>query len=271
MTKPTLVLRELNEGVLTLTLNRPDVLNALNAPLLAELRSALTAASVDSEVCALVLRGAGRGFCAGGDLRSGATEQPAASNPQALEGFESWAASLRDAMEISRMIHRFPFPTIAMLHGPTAGAGLALAAACDLRIAASSASFTTAFIKVGFSGDFGITYFLTRILGTAKARELMYFSEKIDATEAHRIGLVQRVSTDDQLESATRQLAMQIAKGPRVAYRYMKRNLTAAEGGSLEQILDMESMHLTRTRFTEDHREAARAFVEKRVPVFEGR
>lgn len=262
------VLRELEDGVLTLTLNRPDVLNALSAPLLLQLRSAIEEAASNQDVGVLVLRGAGRGFCAGGDLRSGATQRPSGSG---LDGFESWAASLREAMEISRLIHRFPAPTVAVLHGPTAGAGLSLAAACDLRIAGAGASFVTAFIKVGFSGDFGITYFLTRLVGTAKARELMYLSDKIDAAEAHRIGLVQRVVADEHLETTAREVATRIATGPRIAYRYMKRNLNAAEEGSLEHLLDMEAQHLTRTRYTEDHREAARAFAEKRPPVFKGR
>lgn len=264
----TCVLSELNGGILTLTLNRPDVLNALNAPLVSQLRGALDEAAKNPEVGVLVLRGAGRGFCAGGDLRSGATERPPG---EGMSGFESWTASLREAMEISRLIHRFPAPTLAVLHGPTAGAGLSLAAACDMRIAASGASFTTAFVKVGFSGDFGITYFLTRLVGTAKARELMYLSDKIDATEAHRIGLVQRVVPDEQLATLARDIATRIARGPRVAYRYMKRNLNAAEEGSLEQLLDMEALHLTRTRYTEDHREAAQAFAEKRAPEFKGR
>jgi 2-(1,2-epoxy-1,2-dihydrophenyl)acetyl-CoA isomerase len=263
-----------NDGVLTLTLNRPEVLNALNAPLLAELQAALITAAADPDVGALVLCGAGRGFCAGGDLRSGATERSTkgkSGEDQQLDEFDAWSASLREAMEISRLIHCFPAPTIARLHGPTAGAGLSLAAACDIRVAGASASFTTAFIKVGFSGDFGITYFLTRLLGTAKACELMFLSDKIDAMEAQRIGLVQRVVADDALEASTRELAKRVASGPRVAYRYMKRNLNAAEEGSLEHMLDMEALHLTRTRYTKDHREAARAFAEKRPPVFTGK
>lgn len=262
------VRRELKDGVLTLTLNRPDVLNALNASLLTQLRHALDEAATSPDVGVVVLRGAGRGFCAGGDLRSGATERPPG---EGMDGFESWAASLREVMEISRLLHRFPVPTLAVLHGPTAGAGLSLATACDLRIAASNASFTTAFVKVGFSGDFGINYFLTRLVGTAKARELMFLSDKIDALEAHRIGLVQRVVADDQLDTIARDVATRIASGPRVAYRYMKRNLNAAEEGTLEQLLDMEALHLTRTRYTHDHREAASAFAEKRPPVFKGK
>ena len=270
MTDVPLLLRDLSDGVLTLTLNRPDVLNALNAELLTALKEALNHAGADPDVGVVVLRGSGRGFCAGGDLRSGATQRPAGQE-HGLDGFEAWSASLREAMDVSRLIHRLPAPTIAVLHGPTAGAGLSLAAACDLRIATATASFSTAFIKVGFSGDFGITYFLTRILGTAKARELLFLSDKVDAQEALRIGLVQRLVSEADLDAAVREIEQRIANGPRVAYRYMKKNLNAAEEGSLEQVLDLEAVHLTRTRYTEDHREAARAFAEKRTPRFQGR
>jgi len=271
MTDAASLLSDLCDGVLTLTLNRPDVLNALNATLVTELKTALSNASLNPDVGVVVLRGAGRGFCAGGDLRSGAAARPAEQGEQPLDGFDAWSASLREAMEVSRMIHRFPMPTIAVLHGPTAGAGLSLAAACDLRIAAQSATFSTAFTKVGFSGDFGITYFLTRLVGTAKARELLFLSDKVDATEAQRIGLVQKVVGDTELAASVEELAARIANGPRIAYRYMKKNLNTAEEGTLEQLLDLEALHLTRTRYTEDHREAARAFAEKRPPAFKGR
>jgi 2-(1,2-epoxy-1,2-dihydrophenyl)acetyl-CoA isomerase len=262
------VLRNLDLGVLTLTLNRPDCLNALNAPLVIELRAALEAAARDAEVGAIVLRGAGRGFSAGGDLREGAT--PRWQGDAAL-AHEEWRDSLRGAMEASRLLHQIQKPTIAMIRGPAAGAGLALACACDLRIASTTALFTTAFVKVGFSGDFGVTYFLTRLVGTAKARELMFLSDRIDATEALRIGLVNRVVADESLEAQTAALARQIANGPRIANRYIKQNLNAAEEGRLEQVFDMEATNLTRTRMTQDHGEAAQAFLEKRSPQFKGK
>lgn len=268
MTDSSPLLRSLDQGVLTLTLNRPDFLNALNASLVGELRAALDAAARDAEVGAIVLRGAGRGFSAGGDLREGAT---ARWTGDAANAHEEWRDSLRGAMEVSRLLHQLPKPTIAMVRGPAAGAGLSLALACDLRIASTTAILTTAFVKVGFSGDFGITYFLTRLVGTGKARELMFLSDQIEATQALRIGLVNRVVADDSLEAQTTAIARQIASGPRIANRYIKQNLNAAEEGRLEELFDMEATHLTRTRLTQDHAEAAQAFLEKRAPVFKGK
>ncbi len=265
MTDSSLLIRR-DAGVLTLTLNRPESLNALNATLLGELLTALREAADTQDVGAVVLTGAGRAFSSGGDLRQGATAQPSRA-----DAFEEWNDRLRSVMECSRILHQMSKPTIAMVRGVAAGAGLSLATACDLRIASTTAMFTTAFVKVGFSGDFGITYFLTRLVGTARARELMFLSEKIDAAEAHRIGLVNRVVAEDQLESVTTALAAQIGNGPRVTNRYIKRNLNAAEEGTLEQLLDLEAHHLTRTRMTDDHKEAVAAFIEKRPPVFKGR
>jgi len=184
---------------------------------------------------------------------------------------EERAQGLRSAMEVSRWLHEMPKPTIAMVRGAAAGAGLSLAMACDLRIAGDSARFGTAFARVGYSGDFGGSYFLTRLVGTAKARELYYTAELVDAPQALAWGLVNRVVPDAQLEEETMALASRIAGGPRIALRYMKRNMNAAETGTLKDLLDLEAWHHTRTGMTEDHREAARAFVEKRAPTFRGR
>jgi 2-(1,2-epoxy-1,2-dihydrophenyl)acetyl-CoA isomerase len=161
-----------------------------------------------------------------------------------------------------------PKPTIAMVKGAAAGAGLSLALACDLRMAGESARFATAFARVGYSGDFGGSYFLTQLVGTAKARELYYTAEIVDASQALALGLVNRVIPDARLEEETMALAARIAKGPRVALSYMKRNMNAAESGTLKDLLDLEAWHHSRTGMTEDHREAARAFVEKREPQF---
>ncbi|MGH7858986.1 MAG: enoyl-CoA hydratase [Candidatus Binatia bacterium] len=271
--------RDLNDGVLVLTLNRPDRLNALNPPLMRALVEAAHDAADDARVGVVVLRGSGRAFCAGGDIGGGdkakapGEEGAAAAEREAKRGpdtFEMRARWLRGNVEVVRLLRDVPKPTIAMVQGAAAGAGLCIAAACDLRVAAENATFTTAFAKVGFSGDYGGTYFLTRLLGTAKARELYFLGDRIDATEALRIGLVNKVVPLDALELETMALARRLARGPRVAYLYMKRALNAAEDGRLEDILDLESFYQTRTGATDDHREAARAFFEKREPVFKG-
>ena len=158
-----------------------------------------------------------------------------------------------------------------MINGPAAGTGLALALACDLRIAGVSARLVTAFVRVGFSGDFGGSYFLTRLVGTAKARELYFTGRPADANEALTLGLVNQVVPDAELATVTMELARSLAHGPSIALSLMKRNLNCAETGVLIELLDMEAAHQVQTGRTEDHREAAKAFVEKRAPIFTGR
>jgi 2-(1,2-epoxy-1,2-dihydrophenyl)acetyl-CoA isomerase len=211
-----------------------------------------------------VLTGAGRAFCAGGDVKSMAEGRVERSIEEAV-------IHLRGRMEVSRLLHEIPKPTIAMVNGPAAGAGMSLALACDLRVAAESARFITAFVKVGFSGDFGGSYFLSKLVGTGKARELYYTAEPLDATQALSLGVVNRVVADADLAKATMQLAQKLANGPRVALALMKQNFNAAENGSLAQLLDLEARRQVETGRTEDHKEAARAFVEKRAPAFAGR
>jgi len=212
----------------------------------------------------VVLTGAGRAFCAGGDVKSMAEGSVQRSTAEAT-------TRLRSRMEVSRILHELPKPTIAMINGPAAGAGLALALACDLRIAGTSARLVTAFVRVGFSGDFGGSYFLTRLVGTAKARELYFTGRPVEAGEALSLGLVNRVIPDEELATVTMELARSLAQGPSIALSLMKRNLNCAENGSLAELLDMEAIHQVQTGRTEDHREAANAFVEKRTPIFIGR
>ena len=254
------------DGVALLTLNRPDRLNALSRPMLDALLEALTRLSADGDVGVVVLTGAGRAFCAGGDVKAMAEGRESEGTT-----LEDRAQTLRSRMEVSRWLHEMPKPTIAMVRGAAAGAGLSMALACDLRIASDNARFGTAFARVGYSGDFGGSWFLTRLVGTAKARELYYTAELIDAAQALALGMVNRVVPDARLDDETMALARKIASGPRVALRYMKRNMNAAEHDGLAEHLDLEAWHHTRTGMTEDHREAARAFVEKREPVFKGR
>ena len=260
------LLEVVKDGVAVLTLNRPERLNAMSRPMLDALLEALPRLADDPAVGAVVLAGAGRGFCAGGDVKAMAEGQELGGNT-----LEEKAQALRGRMEVSRWLHELPKPTIAMVRGAAAGAGLSLAMACDLRIAGDSARFGTAFARVGYSGDFGGSFFLTQLVGTAKARELYLTADLVDAQQALALGLVNRVVPDARLEEETLALAGRIARGPRIAYRYMKRNLNAAESGTLKDLLDLEAWHHTRCGMTEDHREAARAFVEKREPVFRGR
>jgi 2-(1,2-epoxy-1,2-dihydrophenyl)acetyl-CoA isomerase len=260
------LLEATKDGVAVLTLNRPDRLNAMSPPMLDALLEALPRLAEDPEVGAVVLTGAGRGFCAGGDVKAMAEGRESGGTT-----LEEKAQGLRSRMEVSRWLHEMPKPTLAMVRGAAAGAGLSLALACDLRIAGDSARFATAFARVGYSGDFGGSWFLTQLVGTAKARELYFTAEIVDAQQARELGIVNRVVPDAHLEEETMALAARLARGPRVAHRYMKRNFNAAESGTLRDLLDLEAWHHTRCGMTEDHREAAKAFVEKREPVFRGR
>ena len=259
-------LEQVKDGVAILTMNRPERLNAMSRPMLEAMEAALARLAGAPEIGAVVLTGAGRAFCAGGDVKAMAEGAEVAGG-----SLEERAQQLRARMEVSRWLHEMPKPTIAMVRGAAAGAGLSLALACDLRVASDTAKFTTAFARVGYSGDFGGSYFLTRLVGTARARELYFTAELLDAARALAIGLVNRVVPDAELESETLGLAGRLARGPRVAHRYIKRNMNAAESGTLAELLDLEAWHHTRTGLTEDHREAARAFVEKREPLFHGR
>ena len=252
------------DGVATLTLNRPDRLNALSAPIMEGLLEALPRLAADHAVGVIVVTGAGRAFCSGGDVKrmaEGAAEPP----------MEEAVARLRARMEVSRLLHEIPKVTIAMVNGPAAGAGLSIALACDLRFAGQSARFVTAFAKVGFSGDFGGSYFLSKLVGTGKARELYYTAEPLDAAQALALGVANRVVPDAELASATMEFARKLARGPRIALALMKQNFNAAESGSLAELLDREARGQIETGRTADHKEAARAFVEKRAPVFTGR
>jgi 2-(1,2-epoxy-1,2-dihydrophenyl)acetyl-CoA isomerase len=260
------LLETVKDGVAVLTLNRPERLNAMSGPMLDGLLEALPRLASSADVGVIVLTGAGRGFCAGGDVKA-----MAEGREMAGETLEDRAQGLRARMEVSRWLHELPKPTIAMVRGAAAGAGLSLAMACDMRIASDTAKFATAFARVGYSGDFGGSFFLTQLVGTAKARELYLTADILDAPQALGLGLVNRVVPDVRLEDETMTLATRLARGPRVAFRYIKRNMNAAETGTLAQVLDLEAWHHTRTGQTEDHREATRAFVDKHEPTFRGR
>ena len=258
------LLETIEDGVAILTLNRPDRLNAFSPDMMAGLREALPRLGSDDQVGAIVITGSGRGFTAGGDVKTMATRARAQTFEQRLEGY-------RTMHQIPLAMRSLPKVIIGMVNGPAVGAGLGLALACDLRIAGRSARFATGFANVGYSGDFGGSWLLTRLVGTAKARELYFLNEMLDAEQAAALGIVNRVVDDAALRDETLALAHRIADGPRVALGYMKRNLHAAETEPFGVVLEMEGLHQTRVGLTEDHQEAVAAFAEKRKPRFRGK
>jgi 2-(1,2-epoxy-1,2-dihydrophenyl)acetyl-CoA isomerase len=263
------LLAHVDEGVAVLTMNRPERRNALSGAMLEALARTLEHCETQSDIAAVLLTGAGGAFCAGGDVKGMASREDGDLAQDIDARIHRQRLSQRAT---AGRLYEMPKPTIAALPGAAAGAGLSLALACDLRVAAESAVMTTAFAKVGFSGDYGGTYFLTQLVGSAKARELYFLSDRIEMREAERLGLVNRVVPDANLMREAMILAKRLAQGPRVAYRYMKENLNrAATGAPVGDCLDLEATHHIHTGLTEDHREAAKAFVEKRVPKFSGR
>jgi 2-(1,2-epoxy-1,2-dihydrophenyl)acetyl-CoA isomerase len=255
------------DGVAILTMNRPEARNALSQQMLGALLEALPRLAADPDVGAIVITGAGGAFCAGGDVKGFAATDGGANHGRSPE---QAAHALRQSMEVSRWLHDVPKITIASIPGAAAGAGLSIALACDFRIAARGAKITTAFAKVGLSGDFGGTYFLTQLVGSAKAKELYLLSDVILAEEAERIGMVNRAVDPRELEAETMALARRFANGARITQGLMKRNLNIAEKGDMLLSFDTEALNHSRTAQTADHAEAAKAFVEKRAPVFKG-
>jgi 2-(1,2-epoxy-1,2-dihydrophenyl)acetyl-CoA isomerase len=257
------VLQHLDSGLLTITMNRPERRNALSPDMVLGLVAAARRAAEDHEVRAVLFKGAGGTFCVGGDVKSMA-------EGRAPLPFEAKLANLRRGMEVSRILHQMPKPVVAQLDGAAAGAGLSMALSCDLRVASESCKITTAFAKVGFSGDYGGTYFLTQLLGSAKARELYLLSPVLSANEALALGMVTKVVPDSDIDAAARELAMSLAQGPSIALGYIKRNINNAETMPLEACFDGEAIHHTRAGETADHKEASKAFVEKRKANFRG-
>jgi 2-(1,2-epoxy-1,2-dihydrophenyl)acetyl-CoA isomerase len=258
-----LVLQKLENGLLTITMNRADRRNALNPEMTQGLVEAARRAGEDHDVRAVLLKGAGGTFCVGGDVKSMAAGR-------APLPFEAKMANLRRGMEVSRLLHLLPKPVVAQVDGAAAGAGLSIALACDLRVASASVKITTAFAKVGLSGDYGGTYYLTKMLGSAKARELYLMSPVLTGAEALALGMVTKVVPDAEVDTAAHELAMSLAQGPSVTLGYIKRNINNAETMSLEACFDGEAIHHSRAGETADHKEAAKAFVENRKPVFHG-
>ncbi len=256
-------------GVAVITMNRPERRNALTDGMLTGLASTLVEVETADDVRCVVLTGAGGAFCAGGDVKGFAEGDGAGG------GGSSWDAGVHK----QRLSHRntagalfnMPKPTIAALPGPAAGAGLSLALACDLRVAVDTAIITTAFARVGLAGDYGGTWFLTQLVGPAKAKELYFLPDRMDMTTAAELGIVNTVATADDYEDAWTSMAARLAAGPPIAYRYMKENINRSVAGDLATTLDLEATHHRHTGITKDHKEASQAFVDKREPSFEGR
>jgi 2-(1,2-epoxy-1,2-dihydrophenyl)acetyl-CoA isomerase len=259
------LLYDIRDRIATLTLNRPDRLNALGDTLREDLFGAVGRAAADPDVGVLVVTGAGRGFCSGGDVRSMSERAESGASTPANERF----APVRDRVILA--MRDCPKPIIAAVNGAAAGAGMNLALACDLRVASSTAKFTQAFAKRGLTPDWGGSWFLPRVVGIAKASELLFTGDAIDAAEAFRLGIVNAVVAPEQLMNETYKLAGKIASGPPVAIALTKRALHRNQEVSLQAGLEFETFIQGLARETEDYKEGVKAFIEKRAPVFRGR
>ena len=249
--------------VAIVTLNRPDRMNAVHFELMLALADAFADLERDDAVGAIIFTGAGRAFCAGGDVKM--------MDWFGGHSFEWRVAALRQMARVAELIRTMPKIVIAAVNGAAVGAGFTLAAACDMRVAAQNARFSTGFGKVGLSGDMGGSHTLPRLIGPQLARDLYYTSRSVAAEEALRIGLVNEVVPDEECLATAIERARGIAQGPRLALGYMKRNLLASETETFSHMLDIEILHQQRCAQTEDHAEAKRAFADKRPPVFSGK
>lgn len=256
------VLYAAEAGVATLTMNRPAVLNALDDALLAGLRDGLARAKADPAVRALLLTGAGRGFCAGADLAAGAMR----------DGPLDVAQSLRERYHpIVLAMRQCPKPIVAAVNGAAAGAGMSLALACDIVLAGESATFLQAFTRIGLVPDCGSTWFLPRMAGDVRARALALLAERISAADALQYGLVWKVHADDRLMPEALATARKMAQMPTRAYDLVKQAFAAGSGNGLAEQLELEALLQAQAMDTEDHREGVAAFLAKRPAQFKGR
>ena len=265
MSYNTLILTK-EEGVATLTLNRPEKLNAWDAEMGREALQAVEEIRRDSEVRVLVVTGAGRGFSSGADLTAMAQREQTSPTERTT------LSTLPGVVALAYELRNLDRPTIAAVNGVAAGAGFGIALACDIRIASDQARFSQIFVKRGLVPDTGSTYFLTKLLGTAKACELMFTGDFVDAAEAERLGIVNKVVPHDELMNETMALAKKIASGPPLTIELIKRAIYKGFSETdLEHQLNFE-MYLQRLAFaTEDFKEGVTAFLEKREPKFQGK
>lgn len=267
------LLCHLLDRVAVVTLNRPEKRNALSDNLTPALRAILLELETDTRVGCVMITGAGNAFCAGGDVSgmgSGSSRSKPSDRPP--PSLEDGIRALQHKQEtLTIRLHQLAKPTLAALPGPAAGAGLSIALACDLRVASRSAFITTAFKNIGLSGDYGSSWLLTQLVGTARAKELFYTARRVPAEECERLGIVNQVFDDEDFRDKSLAFAREIADGPPIALRYMKENLNRALVADLKTCLDMEADRMVRSTRTEDHREAVSAFLGKRPPRFEGK
>ena len=257
------ILSSRDGAVLTLTINRPDALNALNPPTMQALRAGIEAAGRDSAIGAVILTGAGRAFCAGADLKDVSARLDAGDTDVGRDLRENY-------VPLTRAIRSCPKLVIAALNGIAAGAGLSLALACDLRIAAAGAQLIVAFVRVGLVPDAGSLFFLTRMLGLSKATELALTGEPLPVEEARQLGLIAAVVPGDQLMTTVMERARRLADGPRQTHTLIKRGMERAMDLDLDQVMELESHLQTLAARTPDTQEAIRAFIERRKPSFRG-
>ena len=274
---PDVIFEKRPDGVGLITLNRPESLNSLGGDLVPMLADALVECDKDSAVRCVAITGAGRAFCAGGDVRNmqrrndGMTDNTGVPS-NTIANVEAQVADLRRRQtSLSFMLYTMPKPVVALVNGHAVGAGLSIALACDLRIAGSAAKFGTAFRNVGLSGDFGGTYFLPRLVGAAKARELYFTAEIMDATRALELGIVTKVVPQEELLEVGLEFCAKLASGPTASLGKMKANLNFAETHNLQESLDHEALLQRMAGVSQDSREAVLAFMEKRPPNFVGR
>jgi len=267
----TIVL-EKKDNISTLTLNRPEKLNALSPQMMAELVHALRDVSSDNESLVLVITGAGRGFCSGADLSARAGSQAASSNEEGKAEEESEDVTLKGfAREAPLILAGMKKPVIAAINGVAVGGGCTFTLACDIRIASETARFSIPLTRVGFTFELGSSYFLSRVVGIGKACELAFTGRMIDATEAKEIGLVNQVVPADELMDTTYQMAGDIMRAAPLATQVSKAGLYQGMNADLTTQLRWEALALSYLAGTEDFKEGGRAFVEKRDPVFKGR
>jgi 2-(1,2-epoxy-1,2-dihydrophenyl)acetyl-CoA isomerase len=258
------ILAALETGVLTITLNRPDRLNAFNPEMHQQLRRALERAAEEAEVRAVLLMGAGRAFCAGQDL----SERNVAPGAAPIDLAISLGSHYNPLV---RRLRALPKPVVCAVNGVAAGAGANLALACDLVVAARSASFVQAFSKIGLVPDSGGTFFLPRLVGTARAMGLALLGEKLSAEDAASWGLIWKIVDDGALAAEAMAIARQLAAGPTKAYGLLKKAMHASAGNSLDAQLDLERDLQREAGFSEDYREGVAAFMQKRLPSFKGK